>query len=50
LKSHFPIILPEHRNRKDYVSSYVFPEKVVNSLSRSSVVVTGNGTAYTSTF
>lgn len=50
LKKQYPVILPEHRSRTDYVSSYVLPELISNSCPPDTIVVTGNGTAYTSTF
>ena len=50
VKSKYPVILPEHRNRTDYVSSYVLPEAIVNNASKPLTVVTSNGIAYTSTF
>ncbi len=50
VKNQYPVILPAHRQRKDYVSSYTFPEILAKHLKGDEVVVTGNGTAYTSTF
>lgn len=50
LRAEFPVILDKHRNRTDYVSSYVLPEIVANAAPADTVFVTGNGTAYTSTF
>ena len=50
VKSKYPVILPEHRNRTDYVSSYVLPEAVVRHAPAPLTVVTSNGIAYTSTF
>lgn len=50
VKAKYPVILPEHRNRTDYVSSYVLPEAIVNNASKPLTVVTSNGIAYTSTF
>jgi acetolactate synthase-1/2/3 large subunit len=44
------VILPEHRARTDYVSSYVLPEAVVRHAPDPLTVVTSNGIAYTSTF
>ncbi len=49
LRKTYPAVLPEHRNRTDYVSSYAFPELLSRFLKPDCVVVTGNGTAYTST-
>ena len=50
VKAKYPVILPEHRNRTDYVSSYVLPEAVVRYAPDPLTVVTSNGIAYTSTF
>ena len=50
LKTKYPVVLPEHRARTDYVSSYVLPEKIVAHAPAASTVVTSNGIAYTSTF
>ena len=50
MKSSYPVITEEHRARKDYVSSYVFPELLGRMCLPGTIVVTGNGTAYTSTF
>ena len=50
VKEKYPVILPEHRERTDYVSSYVLPEAVVRHAPDPLTVVTSNGIAYTSTF
>ena len=50
IKAKYPVILPEHRSRTDYVSSYVLPEAVVRHAPDPLTVVTSNGIAYTSTF
>lgn len=50
LRRRYPVVTAAHRQRRDYVSSYVFPELLASSLADGSVVVTGNGTAYTSTY
>ena len=50
IKAKYPIILSEHRNRTDYVSSYVLPEAIVHHAPDPLTVVTSNGIAYTSTF
>ena len=50
VKARYPVILPEHRARTDYVSSYVLPEAVVRHAPEPLAVVTSNGIAYTSTF
>lgn len=46
----YPVVLPEHRARTDRVSSYVLPEIIGNACRGDEIIVTGNGTAYTSTF
>ena len=50
IKAKYPIILPEHRARTDYVSSYVLPEAIMRYAPDPLTVVTANGVAYTSTF
>lgn len=50
IKKKYPVILDEHRNRTDYVSSYVLPNIISDACRGDEIVVTGNGTAYTSTF
>ena len=50
VKERFPVILPEHRERTDYVSSYVLPEAIMRHAPDPLTVVTSNGIAYTSTF
>lgn len=50
VKKRFSVITEEHRSRTDYVSSYVFPEILSKFCDDNSVIVTGNGCAYTSTF
>ena len=50
VKKKYPVVLDEHRNRTDYVSSYVLPNIISNACRGDEIVVTGNGTAYTSTF
>lgn len=50
VKAKYPVILPEHRNRTDYVSSYVLPETIMRHAPDPLTVVTSNGIAYTSTF
>ena len=50
VKARFPVTLPEHRERTDYVSSYVLPEAIIRHAPDPLTVVTANGTAYTSTF
>lgn len=50
LKKAYPTILAEHRERTDYVSSYVLPEILAENAADNTIFVTGNATAYTSTF
>ena len=50
VRTKYPVVLHEHRERTDYVSSYVLPEKVVEYAPSGSTFVTSNGVAYTSTF
>ena len=50
VKARFPVVLPEHRARTDYVSSYVLPEAIMRHAPDPLTVVTANGVAYTSTF
>ena len=50
IKTKYPVVLPEHRSRTDYVSSYVLPEAIVRHAPDPLTVVTSNGIAYTSTF
>ena len=50
MKAKYPVILPEHRERTDYVSSYVLPEAIMRHAPDPLTVVTANGTAYTSTY
>lgn len=50
VKARYPVVLPEHRLRIDYVSSYTLPEKLVQYASDPVTLVTSNGIAYTSTF
>ena len=50
MRERYPVVLPEHRNRTDYVSSYVLPEKIMRYAPDPVTLVTANGVAYTSTF
>ena len=50
MKAQYPVITAEHRAKSDYVSSYVLPELLGKHCRENSIVITGNGTAYTSTF
>ncbi len=46
----YPAVTTPMRQRTDYVSSYVFAEFLGRTMPDNAIVVTGNGTAYTSTF
>lgn len=48
--SRYPAITAEQRTTEKYVSSYLLPELIAGKLKTPAIVVTGNGTAYTSTF
>ena len=48
--SRYPAITAEQRTAEKYVSSYLLPGLIAGNLKTPAVVVTGNGTAYTSTF
>lgn len=50
MRQKYPVILPEHRLRTDYVSSYVLPEAIMSYAPDPLTVVTSNGIAFTSTF
>ena len=50
VKAAYPVVQPAHRERTDYVSSYVLPESIVRHAPTPLTVVTSNGVAYTSTF
>lgn len=50
LKNQYPVVTDEHRSRTDYVSTYAFAELIGKKCADDTVVVTGNGVAYTSTF
>ena len=50
MKDRYPVVTDAHRKRTDYVSSYAFPEMLGRCCRDNTIVVTGNGTAYTSTF
>ena len=50
MKAKYPVVTREHRERADYVSSYVLPGKVAEFAPGPFTLVTANGIAYTSTF
>jgi acetolactate synthase-1/2/3 large subunit len=49
-KERYPIVPEEYEEKKEYVNSHVFAKKLGSLLDSKSITVTGNGTAYTSTF
>jgi acetolactate synthase-1/2/3 large subunit len=50
LQPMLPTLTDDNPPAKGYVSSYLFAEELFKQLKAGDVVVTGNGTAYTSTF
>jgi acetolactate synthase I/II/III large subunit len=50
IRSKYPVLSERQKERNDYVSSYYFPVLLSKKLPKNSVVVTGNGIAYTSTY
>lgn len=46
----YPMVLPEYREKNDYVNSYVFIDKLSDELDNSDVIVTDMGTSFTTTF
>ena len=50
VKARYPVVLREHLERTDYVSSYALPLAVAKFAPSPLTVVTSNGIAYTSTF
>lgn len=49
-QSLLPTLFEDNPSVSGYVSSYVFADELFNQLQSGDVVVTGNGTAYTSTY
>ncbi|NDV64459.1 thiamine pyrophosphate-binding protein [Bacteroides sp. 224] len=49
-ESVLPNLFTDNPSSSDYVSSYIFADELFSQLQAGDVVVTGNGTAYTSTF
>ncbi len=49
-RKQYPVVTATHRERTDYVSTYYFADLLSDALADNAVVVTGNGTAYTSTY
>lgn len=45
-----PTVFQDNTKNAEYVNSYVFADVLFKALKKNSIVVTGNGTAYTSTF
>lgn len=50
IESKLPTLFDDNPSVKGYVSSYVFADELFKQLKEGDVVVTGNGTAYTSTY
>jgi acetolactate synthase-1/2/3 large subunit len=50
LQSMLPTLADDNPSIKGYISSYLFAEELFKQLKAGDTVVTGNGTAYTSTF
>jgi acetolactate synthase-1/2/3 large subunit len=50
LQSTLPTLADDNPSSEGYVNSYLFAEELFKQLKAGDVVVTGNGTAYTSTF
>lgn len=50
VKNKYPLVLDKHRKQSNYINSYYFAEYLSELLDNESVIVTGNGTAYTSLF
>ena len=50
LKRKYPLVLNKHRTVKENISSYYFIEVLSKNLTGNETIVTGNGTAYTTTF
>jgi acetolactate synthase I/II/III large subunit len=50
LKKRLPTVLEDNPSNPDYVSSYLFVDRLFSKLPPSSTIVTGNGTSYTCTF
>jgi acetolactate synthase-1/2/3 large subunit len=48
--SKLPTLFEDNPSQEGYINSYVFADELFRLLSDGDVVVTGNGTAYTSTF
>lgn len=50
LEKELPTLFDDNPSTPGYISSYVFADELFNQLHAHDVVVTGNGTAYTSTY
>lgn len=50
IEKELPTLLDDNPSIPGYISSYVFAGELFKQLSKGDVVVTGNGTAYTSTY
>lgn len=49
-EKNLPTLLDDNHSESGYVSSYVFANEIFSQLQKGDVVVTGNGTAYTSIY
>jgi len=50
IKFKYPVLKNSQKDRTDFVSSYYFPTLLSEKLPKNALIVTGNGTAYTSTY
>ena len=50
LKKQYPVVLEEYYKQQNCVSSYVFADVLSDCLTGDEIIVTANGTIYTSTF
>lgn len=50
IRNEYPVVTPEHENRKDYVSTYFFAKTLGENLHSGDTVVTGVGTSLSTTF
>lgn len=48
-KKKYPVLLPEYKEEKDHVNSYVFTDKLSEMLREDEIILTGVGTAFTGT-
>lgn len=50
MRKTLPDIFKDNANEEGFVNSYMFADKLFQQLNEGSIVITGNGTAYTSTY